>query len=183
MRANDLLIVIDMQNIYMPGQPWGCQSMERTERNVLSVLRSPQAPQAVFTRFLAAEHPHGVWRDYNEQNAAINESAWYNALLPSMAAAAQGRALYTKSTYSALSVPELYAQAQQAGRVVVSGVVAECCVLSTVFALIDAGAYVVYLTDAVSGIDHQTENAVTEVLAGLSPLHLTFMKTEEYLHE
>ena len=53
-----------------------------------------------------------------------------------------------------------------------SGVVAECCVLSTVFALIDMGKYVIYLKDGVAGLDIETEKAVEKVLSGLEPLHL-----------
>lgn len=183
MKTNDLLVVIDMQNVYAGGQPWGCESAERSVENILKLLSAPHGPEAVFTRFLAAADPTGVWREYNTQNAAINADEWYNGLMPPMERAARGHTLYTKSTYSSLSVPELRERALRAGRVVVSGVVAECCVLSTVMALIDAGVYVVYVTDAVSGVDLQTENAVKTVLAGLSPLHLTFMTTEEYLHE
>ena len=47
--------------------------------------------------------------------------------------------IYTKHVYSALHIPEVRAAAEQADRVAVAGVVAECCVLSTVFSLIDLG--------------------------------------------
>lgn len=63
---------------------------------------------------------------------------------------------------------------------IVTGVVAECCVLSTVMSLIDMGIYVIYLKDAVAGIDETTEEAAIKVLEGLSPLHLKIMTTEDY---
>jgi nicotinamidase-related amidase len=50
--------------------------------------------------------------------------------------------------------------------VVVTGVVAECCVLSTVMELIDAGIYTVYLTDGVSGLDREKEAATELILSG-----------------
>ena len=64
---------------------------------------------------------------------------------------------------------------------VITGVVAECCVLSTVFALIDAGIYVVYLTDGVSGLDREKEAATELILSGLDPLHVHMMTVREYL--
>lgn len=60
---------------------------------------------------------------------------------------------------------------------------AECCVLSTVFALIDAGIYTIYLTDGVSGLDREKEASTELVLSGLAPLHVSMMTVEEYLRE
>lgn len=183
MNADDLFIVIDMQNVYAAGQPWACRDMDRTADRILRILNAPAAPECVFTRFIAADDPTGVWRDYNRENARINADAWCNEIIPALASAAREHPLYTKSAYSSLSLPELRERAERAGRAVVAGVVAECCVLSTVLALIDAGVYVIYLTDAVSGTTRQTEEAVITVLSGLAPLHLTLMTTEEYLNE
>ena len=68
-------------------------------------------------------------------------------------------------------------------RVVVAGVVDDCCVLSTVFELIDAGVYTVYLTDATSGLTKEKAAATRLTLEGLSPLHVKLMTTEEYIME
>ncbi len=73
--------------------------------------------------------------------------------------------------------------AKAASCVVITGVVAECCVLSTVMDLIDAGIYVIYIKDAISGIRPETEKAVETVLSGLCPLHLSVLCTEEYLSQ
>ena len=64
-----------------------------------------------------------------------------------------------------------------------TGVVAECCVLSTVMALIDEGIYTIWLSDAIAGLDAPKEEATERILSGLDPLHLTRMTTEEYLTE
>ena len=104
-------------------------------------------------------------------------------MLPEFADALSRYPLYSKSVYSSLAIPEVLAAARRADRVIVTGVVAECCVLSTVWALIDAGIYTVYLTDAVSGFDVPKEDATKLVLSGLSPLHVAMMTTEEYLEE
>ena len=88
---------------------------------------------------------------------------------------------YSKSVYSSYSIEQIRKAASNASCVVVTGVVAECCVLSTVMSLIDAGVYVIYLKDAVAGVNNETEEATITVLEGLAPLHLSIMTTEEYL--
>ncbi|MBR5966002.1 MAG: isochorismatase family protein, partial [Treponema sp.] len=70
-----------------------------------------------------------------------------------------------------------------AKRVVVSGVVDDCCVLATVFELIDAGVYTVYLTDATSGLDKEKAAATELTLSGLAPLHVKLMTTKDYIEE
>ena len=91
--------------------------------------------------------------------------------------------LYTKSVYSSLAIPEVLDACKKAGRVILSGVVAECCVLSTALNLIDEGIYTVYLTDATSGLDSPKEKATELIFSGLSPLHIKMMTTREYLEE
>lgn len=182
----DLLLVIDMQNIYTTGQQWACLDTEGVAKRTLSVIdamKNAGNENIVFTRFLASDHPDGVWRDYNRKYADINNNDWANEMLPQFAEVLKKYPLYTKSVYSSLAIPEVLTAAQNAGRVVVAGVVAECCVLSTVLALIDAGIYTVYLTDGVSGLDREKEAATELILSGLSPLHVRMMTVEEYLAE
>ena len=47
--------------------------------------------------------------------------------------------LYTKSVYSSLRIPELHTAAERAGRLVVAGVMSECCVLATCMEAVDMG--------------------------------------------
>ena len=82
-----------------------------------------------------------------------------------------------------MAIPAVRRAAERAGRVAVTGVVSECCVLSTCLSAIDLGCCVVYLRDACSGIDNARERAVLDVLDGLSPPHVTIMDTAEYLAE
>ena len=82
-----------------------------------------------------------------------------------------------------MSIPEVRAAAEAAERVVLTGVVSECCVLSTAFAAIDMGCHVVWLKDAVAGFDRDKERGAELMLEGLSPVHTTLMTTEEYLGE
>lgn len=78
----DLLLVIDMQNVYTKGQEWACEGVEAASASILRLLNSRMPEQVIFTRYLAAEHPEGVWKEYNEMNAAINADAWLNEMMP-----------------------------------------------------------------------------------------------------
>ncbi|MCC8167988.1 MAG: cysteine hydrolase [Clostridiales bacterium] len=181
MALNDLLLVIDMQNVYTTGQKWACVDTEGAAQRILRLIDSGKCESTIFTRFLPSEHPTGVWRDYNLQNARVNADKWANEMLPEFGDALKKYPLYTKSVYSSLAIPEVLDAVHRADRVIVTGVVAECCVLSTVFALIDAGIYTIYLTDGVSGLTKEKEAATELTLSGLSPLHLSLMTTDDYL--
>ena len=210
----DLLLVIDMQKVYEEGGAWACPGSGAAAVQIRHLLSAkPAGMQTIFTRFLASEDPPGVWAQYNVENAAVNADPVANAMMDAfpveactkeanaagrgLAANGYGNAdaciriekdlypLYTKSTYSSLTIPEVRAAAREAAkngaRVLVSGVVAECCVLATVMNLIDAGCKVIYLTDAVAGISPETEAAVELVLSGLEPLHVERMTVDKYV--
>ncbi len=178
----DLFLVIDMQNVYDKGGQWCCQHTETAAANIKKILeRESPDLDVIFTMFLAAKDPVGIWKQYNLENREVNEDDFANEMIGSLKNDAKKYPVYVKSTYSSLSIPEVLDAAKKAGRVVVSGGVAECCVLSTVMALIDEGVKVIYLTDAVAGIDEQTEHAAELILQGLSPLHVELMTTQSYL--
>lgn len=181
MKKKDLLLVIDMQNVYTAGQKWACLDTEGAAQRVNQIISSGVCEEVIFTRFLPAEHPAGVWKDYNIVNEGVNKDAFANEMIPQFSEQLKKYPLYTKSVYSSLAIPEVREAAGRADRVIVAGVVAECCVLSTVFALIDAGIYTVYLTDGVSGLDKEKEAAAELILSGLSPLHVDMMTAEQYL--
>ena len=68
----------------------------------------------------------------------------------------------------------------RAGRIVLAGVVSECCVLATAIDAIDTGTPVVYLTDACSGCSEEKEQMVEALIAGFSPTHTAVMTSQEY---
>ena len=152
----DLLLVIDMQNVYTKGQEWACEGVEAASASILRLLNSQMPEQVIFTRYLAAEHPEGL--------------PWVKT-----------HPVYTKSVYSSFAVPEVVKAAKKARRLVISGVVAECCVLSTVLSAIDAGCKVIYLTDAVAGLSEASRTETEKIVSYFAPLHTELMTTEEYL--
>ena len=65
----DLLLVIDMQNVYTDGQPWACCGVEQAADAIRRLLDEQVCGQVMFTRFLPPENPVGVWAEYNQVNA------------------------------------------------------------------------------------------------------------------
>lgn len=177
---NPLILVIDMQNVYAKNQKWECKNYERALEKTICLLEQSNGND-LFTRYIASKKPVGVWKDYNCENADVNSDEWLNELDNDLREGFKHVKCYDKSVYSAYSIEEVREVVEQSSCVVVTGVVAECCVLSTVMDLIDAGKYVFYISDAVAGINDETETATIKVLEGLSPLHLKIMKTDEYI--
>ncbi len=82
-----------------------------------------------------------------------------------------------------MCIPQIKEPAKKAGRVVLTGVVAECCVLCTALEAMDMGCKVIYLRDCISGFTKEKEAATELILSGLSPLHVQIMTMQEYLDE
>ena len=181
--VRDSLLVIDMQNVYAPGGKWCCHRTQEAAENIKKVVRQKPELDVIFTRFLAPKEPAGAWQEYDRVNGDVNGDISANAMLPQFDKELQIYPLYTKSTYSSLTIPQVRQAAARADRVVITGVVAECCVLSTVLALIDEGIPVVYLTDAVAGVSEETQAAAELILSGLEPVHVQRMNTATYLEK
>ena len=179
--SSDLLLVIDMQNVYTKGQEWACKGIEHASASILRLLNSQKTKQVIFTQYLATEHPDGVWKEYNKVNAAVNSDPWLNEMMPEFLPWVKKHPVYTKSVYSSFVIPQVRELAKHASRVVISGVVAECCVLSTALSAIDAGCKVIYLTDAVAGLNATSQKEAENILSYLSPLHTELMTTQQYL--
>lgn len=179
----DLLLVIDMQKVYEEGAPWACREVDRVAERINRLLAAGRPQEVIFTRFDPPADPVGAWADYNRENAAINADPQLARIVEPLAGAAGRYPVYSKSTYSSLSIPQLAQAAARADRVLVSGVVAECCVLATAMGLIDAGAKLLYLTDAVAGQSEAMEGMVQTILGALAPVHTQLLTVEEYLAE
>lgn len=180
----DLLLVIDMQNVYMPGGPWACPSMPEALEQILKLLEHPACGKAydvIFTRYIAPEEPSGRWEQYNESNQRINESPFLNQIVPQLQSFLMKWRFCDKSTYSACSVPVIMDTLGNYDRILMTGVVAECCVLSTLLGLIDTGAHVIYLRDAVAGRSGSLEQTIQGLAEDFSPIHTQVMDTDEYL--
>ena len=177
----DLLLVIDMQNVYAGGGAWCCPKAEEAAGKIKKLINEKASGiDVIFTRFIAGDEPEGTWKDYNRENAEINNDPYANGMMDVFSEELKKYPLYTKSVYSSLAIPEVKEAAKNAGKVLVAGVVTECCVLSTVMSLIDEGAYVLYLKDCAAGLDKDMEQAVEKVLKGLEPLQVKVIGSEDY---
>lgn len=187
MKKNDLLLVIDMQNVYLPGEEWGCPSAPDAVRNICRLLDADVAEHVVFTRFVPPNPAEGTWKDYNIANADINASEYLNDMMDGLkqypAKNPVRYPVYDKSTYTSCRVPEVIEIMKTAERIVLTGVVADCCVLATMMEAIDNGWKVVYLTDCVAGSTIENEEAVARIAETLSPVQTLVMSSEEYLSE
>ena len=185
--GGDLLLVIDMQNAYTADGPWTCPNMARATEQIIALIESGRFSEVVFTRFDAPQDPVGTWKDYNVINREVNEDEWMNEMVPELAPYLTQYSVFSKSTYSSMTVPEIREAAEQCtargGSVVLTGVVSECCVLSTAFEAIDLGCPVIYITDACAGCSDDLEVAAVSVLAGLDYVQTTILDTAAYLEK
>ena len=104
----DLLLIIDMQNVYAKGGEWECCDTESAAQNILRVVDSGACDSAIITKFIADPNPRGVWKDYNQKYKKINEDKSANELLPQIAALSARFPVYEKSKYSSLKSPSPY---------------------------------------------------------------------------
>ena len=177
----DLIIVIDMQNAYLPGMPWACVDMDRTIANIRKLLDS--GTDAAFTVFVPPADPKGAWNEYCRVTREINEDEHANALMDEFSLYAGRFPVFSKSVYSSLGSPGLRELLKGYDRAVITGVVAECCVLSTVASLVDDGIPFVYISDAVSGLTRESGKEAEAIVSYFCPVHGSVMDTESYLND
>lgn len=180
-KKNDLILVIDLQNVYLPGQPWACPSLRENMGNIRKILDAGIAERAAFTRFVPPVTPQGTWEQYNTENAGINADPYLNDIIGEMKPYLEQWPLYDKSVYSSLKVREILRLASLSDRVVLTGVVAECCVLATMMDTIDFGFRTVYLTDCISGQSEKNERCIRKIAESFSSVHTLVMDSETYL--
>lgn len=185
--GGDLLLVIDMQNAYTPEGPWTCPRIDQAAENIVSLIESGTFEQIIFTRFDAPTAPVGTWNDYNEINRDVNEDVYLNEIIPQLKVYEDVFPMYSKSTYSSMTIPEVRSAAteciERGGSVVVTGVVSECCVIATALEAVDMGCPVIYLKDACAGADDALEQSVVDILSVLDYVQTTILDTDEYLQD
>ena len=181
--AEDLLVIVDFQNVYLPGKPWACPTMEQAMANTVKIVKSPYAPEYVLTRFAAPENPVGCWVTYNGTYADINADAFLCGFPDAIKEIAAEDRVIVKSTYSSMDSQQLLALATGRKRIVLAGVVAECCVLATMMDAMDLGYEVVYLYDCISGCTAEYEQSIRALAEMFSPVHTRVLSSGEYLQQ
>ena len=182
-RTKDLLLAIDFQNVYLPGEEWGCDGSPEAIRNTLRILETPGAPDALITKYMAPEHPVGRWEAYNREYRQINENEWYCELAEGIRDIGKKYPVVEKSTYSSLKSEQVLRALEGKTAVVLTGVVAECCVLATMMDAIDLGLQVIYLYDCVAGQTPHKEACARQIAEDFAPVHTLVMSSEEYIKQ
>ena len=178
----DLLMVVDMQNVYLEGQPWSCIEMEKVIRNIRSLIDQRIPDNILFTRFVPPINPIGMWKQYNIKNQDINNNPWMSEIVADLMPYCNQHPLFEKETYSSYSNPEVASAAAKARRVVLCGVMAECCILFTMLSGIDAGDKIIYLTDACSATCREHEEMVACLATNYAPVHTEVMTCQDYIN-
>lgn len=173
-RETDLLLVVDMQNVYLPGQKWACDRIQEVINCIENLIKIFPESQIIYTKYMAPEKPKGVWAEYNRLNAEVNGDEWLNDYVKELKPYLNAGNTYIKSEYSCCANAELEERIDHYDRIFIVGVVAECCILSTIFRLIDMGKKVVYVSEGIAGETREKEEMVKNILSGLSPLHVIF---------
>ncbi len=179
--SDDLLILIDFQNVYLPGKPWACPTMEQAIENTLNIIHSPDSPDYVLTQYIAPADPVGRWQQYNEEYAQINADEFLSEFPDIINRIKNDDNVIIKDTYSSLKSAALQTRLQGKKRVVLTGVVAECCVLATMMDAIDLGYEVIYLYDCISGFSAENEKMIRTLAESFSPIHTQVMSSAEYI--
>lgn len=179
--VGDKLAVIDMQKVYERGAPWECEGIESVAENIVRLVESDTLTDISFTRFVMPEMPYGSWLRYQAQYRDICARSAYGDIVEKLAPLVCEYTCFDKAGYSAYRCADFTEWADSANRLVIAGVVAECCVLATVIEASDRGANVIWLTDAVAGTSSEKKRMAESILAEDFAPHVTMMTTEEYL--
>ncbi|MBE6022220.1 MAG: cysteine hydrolase [Cellulosilyticum sp.] len=177
----DLLLVVDMQNAYLEGQVWACTSTSIVTDNIIKIIEARAVENVIFTRYIAPKNPVGTWIEYNKQYKEINENIWLNELVERLKPYVEYYPCYDKSVYSSYGNEEVARLCSMADRVIIAGVMAECCVLATIQDGIDAGDKIVYLMDACSGGSKEYEEITKKIVEYHSPRCTELMTTSQFI--
>lgn len=172
----DLLLIVDMQNVYLPGNEWECPSINGTINKIKYLL--DRGVEAVFTRFIKPQ-PIGTWENYNKTYEKINNSVHLNDIVAELKLYTNKFPVYNKSTYSSWT-EDVKIMSEKYDRIILCGVVADCCILSTLFSIIDSGKEVIYLTDCISGKNSDNEKMIQKLVENFSPVHVNIMDSKSY---
>lgn len=164
-----LLAVIDMQRVFAePDSPWAAPRYAEAAAGVRRLLPA-FGDRVTFTRFLAPAQPEGAWRSYYDR--------WPFALQPPDAQLWSLTEDFTPHAGHILDAttfgkwgPDLARRLGPAGRLVLTGVSTDCCVLSTALAAADAGVEVVVVTDACAGADDAAHARALRIMESYGPL-------------
>jgi len=184
------LVVIDMQDVFgAPGSPWAAPRFDELIEPIRR-LAEAYAPNVVFTRYLAPANPVGAWRPYFDDwpfalqppEAELWKLTDGLADLPPKSLGTDGRGGTLDMECFSKWGPALADLAGQEGRLVMTGVSADCCVIATALAAADSGVETWVVREATTGIDDPTTEQALYIMSLFGPL-LKIVSLDEALGE
>ena len=172
-KTKTALLVIDMQKVYTADHPWYCEGMEEVLQELPAFCLSFPKEDVFYTAFRYDEDMDGIWREYGERYQTINDDPQNEEIVEELKDIAHP--IYCKSAYSCLSNRELTKKLREYDEIILTGVQAEVCVLSTAYGLIDLGKKVVYKRSLIAGRNKEMKEATEKALSSMSPLHVRFI--------
>jgi nicotinamidase-related amidase len=170
-----VLALIDLQRIFAdPTSGWATPGFERVVEPTRQLIEL-YSPHVVFTRFVAPAKPEGAWIPYYAE--------FPFALQPPDAPDYQlvdefkGAPTLDKTTFSAWG-SELATKVGPGGRLVLSGVSTDCCVISTALAAVDAGVHVQVVEDACAGSTDDNHRKAIDIMRLYAPM-LEIVRVEQ----
>jgi len=182
------LVVIDMQNVFgAPDSPWAAPRFA----DLIAPTRqlcAAYAPNVLFTRYISPAEPAGAWRPYfadwpfarQPPEAALWQIVPELADLPALTRGIDGHGATLDVDTFAKWGKTLAELVGQEGRLVMTGVSADCCVIATALASADAGVETWVVREATTGIDDATTEQALYIMSLFRPL-LKIVSLEEAL--
>ncbi|QNE19134.1 cysteine hydrolase [Kribbella qitaiheensis] len=160
-----VLAIIDLQRIFAePESGWATPDFQRVVKPTQRLVEL-FAPDVVFTRFIAPEQPTGSWIPYYELYPFALQSP--DSYAYQLVDEFRGAPTLDKTTFGKWGTD--LAEAAN-GRLVLSGVSTECCVLTTALAAVDAGVAVQVVEDACAGVDEAGHRKAIDLMRLYSPM-------------
>lgn len=157
-----LLLVIDLQVVVAPGGAWELPAIGSVVDAAMRLVDRHEGP-IIASRHVPVPDEPGTLGPFARQDDPSELTADAAALVPGLAHLRSA----DKRSYSALRCAEIRDAAQQAGAVVVCGVETDCCVMATVYDLLDAGLRVTVVPEATTGPDPVSHRGALRTMARL----------------
>ena len=177
----DKLVVIDMQKVDEEGAPWAGEGFGDVCENIVRLIESGAFADVCFTRFVMPDVARGSWLRYQAKYRDVHAESTYGEITEHLASFASAYLAFDKAGYSAYRAGAFAEWADGANRLVVCGVIAECCVLATVLEAAERGADIIYLTDACASTSAGKLRMAEVILTEDFAPHVTLMTTDNYL--
>ena len=168
------LVVIDVQNIFTdPASPWASPMWPEAAPNIARLLGRFDTP--IFTRWLAPTDRERAWAEYMAE--------WPNADVPDddplldLEGSMPGGEVVAARTFGKWDVVK---DLPGTDHVIVCGLATDCCVIATVLAAVDDGAWVTVVSDACGGATAGNHDVALAAMSYFPP-HVTVMTTDEVL--